>query len=498
MKNTAIMLSLALILALTAALTACGGGTGKTPAADAATAGEATEAVTIGETSSARVEPELPDVAFDGAEFNIYGFSLWGNHYLTAEELTGEVLDDALYERDSRIEDKYDISLRYEIYERDPGKVVNLVVTTVTAGDNAVDLASPSTQNMAGAISDGHFMNLYDVPYLDLSKPWWDADSAEDFSLGGRLYMAVNSMNVLCDNVTAAVFFNKELAESHNLENPYDLVDSGGWTWQKMYEMAKVTSSDLDGDGAMTDLDRYGVVTSSLGLQDAMLNCGEPVIAKDKEDYPVLALGTSRSAEVAETIFNIMNDAQNVIWVDKYQGKYKDAWQDLMYPMFKEGRGMFISRAYVQYVNYFRDSEVDYGILPRPKYDEKQERYYHDVNNYWANCIVVPAAVESLEMTGVITEALAAESLYGVTPANYDMSIVNKQLRDVDSERMLKIIYSSRVFDYGQITSWSSMKSKLQNMVKTGSFTFASDYAADKTAAEVGLEKFIEQMKALK
>lgn len=35
MKNTAIMLSLALMLALTAALTACGGGNGKTPAAEA-------------------------------------------------------------------------------------------------------------------------------------------------------------------------------------------------------------------------------------------------------------------------------------------------------------------------------------------------------------------------------------------------------------------------------------------------------------------------------
>ena len=35
MKNTAIMLSLALMLALTAALTARGGGNGKTPSAEA-------------------------------------------------------------------------------------------------------------------------------------------------------------------------------------------------------------------------------------------------------------------------------------------------------------------------------------------------------------------------------------------------------------------------------------------------------------------------------
>ena len=100
-------------------------------------------------------------------------------------------------------------------------------------------------------------------------------------------------------------------------------------------------------------------------------------------------------------------------------------------------------------------------------------------------------------MAGILLEALAAESLYTVTPANYDVSIVNKQLRDVESERMLDIIYANRCFDYGQFMSLSTMNDNFINMYKSGNFTFASDYAADKGAAQANIADLIEELKKL-
>lgn len=444
-----------------------------------------------------RVYPNLPEKDFGGAEYVISTFSLWGDDYVFAEEQNGDVLNDAIFARNSAIEEKYNVKIRVDIYERQTVEVKNRVEQSVTAGDGAIDLAMTNCQDAARLMSGGFLMPLDDVPHLDLSKPWWDQRAVEDLSIGGELYFTMNSLNIMADNFSSAVFFNKGMLADYQLDDPYKLVDDNKWTWDKMLTMAKVASKDVDGDGEMTDKDTWGVLASYRMLGDGMANCGELIITKDKDDYPVLALSTSRSASVCEKLLTLLSDSKTVLPVDKYAGQYTDAWQDLMYPAFKSGHALFISRAYVQYVMYFRDSEVDYGILPRPKFDSAQDRYYTDINYAWASTVAVPRDVKDPEMAGIILEALAAESLYTVTPANYDVTIVNKQLRDEDSERMLDIIYANRCFDYGQFMSLSDMNNKFINMYKSGNFTFASDYAADKEAAGVKIADLIDVLKDL-
>lgn len=439
------------------------------------------------------IAPEIVD--FGGEVINMVGFSIWGDHYLFSEELNGDILNDAIFERNSTISDNYNVELNFTIYDSNAGKVRSDVQLSVSAQDGSVDVAFPICSDAATLAIDGYLTDLYEIESIDLSSPWWDKGSVNELSIDNRLYFAINSLNLLADNFTAAVFFNKDMITDNKLENPYELVDSGKWTWAKMYEMAKMVSSDIDGDGAMTDTDTYGIIASYNILADGVMNCGEPIISKDSENLLTLAMDTERAADVSEQLFNIFRDSQNVLLVDKYMGQYNDAWQDLMYPAFKNGRGLFVARAYIQYVYYFRDSEVNYGILPRPKYDESQSGYYSDLNYAWANTVTIPKGTKDPEMLGLIIEALACESLQKVTPANYDVSIVNKQLRDTDSERMLDIIYSSRHYDWGQFTSLSDMKSRLINMLKSDSYNFVSSYEADKGSATAKIEKLIDELR---
>ena len=48
-----------------------------------------------------------------------------------------------------------------------------------------------------------------------------------------------------------------------------------------------------------------------------------------------------------------------------------------------------------------------------------------------------------------ILEALAAESYHTVTPAYYEKTLVDKYIRDEESEEMIDIILSSHVYDLG-------------------------------------------------
>jgi hypothetical protein len=52
-------------------------------------------------------------------------------------------------------------------------------------------------------------------------------------------------------------------------------------------------------------------------------------------------------------------------------------------------------------------------------------------------------------MTGVLLEAMSAESMYGLIPAFYETVLKEKSARDPDSVAMIDIIINNLVFDVG-------------------------------------------------
>ncbi|MBO7296760.1 MAG: hypothetical protein J6V39_05825, partial [Clostridia bacterium] len=97
-----------------------------------------------------------------------------------------------------------------------------------------------------------------------------------------------------------------------------------------------------------------------------------------------------------------------------------------------------------------RDMENDFGILPQPKYDEKQEEYLSFVNGS-ASVAVVPKSLSNydLKITGYMMEALASSSYYMVTDTLYDKVAKSKTARDPESAEMIDIIIRHKVFDFG-------------------------------------------------
>ena len=108
--------------------------------------------------------------------------------------------------------------------------------------------------------------------------------------------------------------------------------------------------------------------------------------------------------------------------------------------------GLFYSNC-LRAVPGLRAMETDFGILPFPKYDEAQPKYYSRAGRGWINCVPVTAA--DLGRTSVIMEALAAESKNHVIPAYYEVALRTKFLRDDESEEMLDIIEKNRFVDLG-------------------------------------------------
>lgn len=91
----------------------------------------------------------------------------------------------------------------------------------------------------------------------------------------------------------------------------------------------------------------------------------------------------------------------------------------------------------------YRTSDVEFGIVPLPKFDENQDNYY-TLNT--SGFMIVPATAASIDMIGMTTELLGCENRKTVMPAFYDLVLQQKVSRDSDSEKMLDLIFTNSVY----------------------------------------------------
>jgi len=144
--------------------------------------------------------------------------------------------------------------------------------------------------------------------------------------------------------------------------------------------------------------------------------------------------------------------------------------------MFENGRGMFFWTR-LDDVGIMRGADIEFGILPIPKYTEEQDRYYSLVSIHTNGLMSVPITVMNVERTSAIMEAMAYESTDTVQVAYYDITLKGKSARDIESSDMLDIIIGNRVFDLGifyHIGGFDTEYEKLSTNRKGMASTFAT------------------------
>jgi hypothetical protein len=97
-------------------------------------------------------------------------------------------------------------------------------------------------------------------------------------------------------------------------------------------------------------------------------------------------------------------------------------------------------------VNDLRATEFDFGIVPYPKLNPAQDRYYSYVDGH-ASMMGIPLILPNPEWTGIIIEELSFLSFRDILPVYYDVVLNVKLVRDEESVEMLEILFDSKVFD---------------------------------------------------
>jgi hypothetical protein len=150
----------------------------------------------------------------------------------------------------------------------------------------------------------------------------------------------------------------------------------------------------------------------------------------------------------------------------------------------------------MQCIGRFREMQTNFGVIPFPKLDEAQQKYYTYSSN-GVPLFAVPITNPDLERTGIIAEALAAESSKTVIPAYIDVALGNKYLRDDDSKPMIDIILNSRVYDLAYSYQWSSIGATINNAMVKNDRNIVSIYEKNADKVKKAIDATIEKYKEL-
>ena len=469
--------------ALIFALSSCGAASDSAaPAQTAAPSGGADGTAAVEETTM--LMPDVPDdLNYGGYDFRFLNgnTSEWMTIFVvTAEEQNGEAVNDAIYARNLRTEEK----LGVKISEISTNSAANTASKSIQAGDDAFDAVLLVMSDALTLLTKGCAVDYAQIPYVDLSKPWWVQGAQESQSLGGKNYYCISLFDTTHYDGVRGLYFNKEILKNFGLDDPYKLVDDGLWTIDRMQEMGEAVYGDLDGDGQYSQNDMYGYTSwANVGVQALLVGAGGIVsVAKDENDLPVFTLDSPEQTERMERVARLLS-------APGFKSPFADSGNNGGVDFFKNGLTLFYSET-MGNTQKLRSMDTDFGILPGAKYNEAQESYRHMGGNPYFT--LVPVTSTDLSRTGAVLETLAWASQDTIVPAFYDVLLNGKVARDEESSRSLDIIFNS--LTYYIPVSLDRICDGIGGMLWKGDTDFASWFAKNQSKIEKDIEKTISAL----
>lgn len=479
------------MLLLASALITASCGSGDTTATDTATV--ATEAQTSAETLSPLdlTVASLPAKDFGGYEFTIMDrnseHTPWHTYDVFAEGENGDAINDAVFKRNQVIEELYNIKIKEEGVYIPVDNMQKLII----AGDDTIDVFTDGLNALTKLTIGNMLYDYNDIDEIQFDQPWWDQQIRNELSVEGKSFFATGDISIMDNEATWCILFNKKMIEDYDLDDPYTLVREGTWTIDKMYEMARSVTKDLDGDGKMGKADQFGFLTEIYNVYALWVGGDNMIINKDENGLPVSAMYNERSATTYDKVVEFTFDES----VSAIAGRSVFPAYSDMNVCFTEGRGLFDYGA-MALVSDFRESETDFGILPSPKLDMAQERYCNTFSPYNLMAYAIPATASDVSRVGTILEAMAQVSEHILTPAYMDVSLVGKFIRDNESEEMIELLLATRSYDLGAIYQWGNSFSIFNNATKSRAGTFASQVEKNAKSLNNAIQKYIDELNA--
>ncbi len=482
-KRLSALLAVAMIFGSLMAMTSCAETT-EDPKDTVATKGEA---------GTVLEEEETKFIAYDNVEKEKFGreFVILSRDDATdqyeVENITGEILNDLIYERNTIVSEDLDIDI-VVIDGGDYNAVGNELVRQVTANDDDYDMFTGHKVAFMNCATGNYLYDLNEIATMDLNAPYWDQACREDLSLMGKNFMMTGDIDPASMLISACFVFNKKLNTELGKTEPYELVDNGQWTLDTYLAQVQDVSQDLNSDGVLSYADDMfsNTIWSLDGGFSMFYGAGGKFVTINESGEPELTYNSEHVIGIYEKLYKAVI-TENAFWLPVSEiGNY-----GINYSIFTEGRALYCDITLSKITNMLADMESDYGIVPVPKYDAAQKEYLSFVNGS-SPFVMVAQTEKDIDFVGSVLEAMAAYNYDNVTPKMFEIVTKLQSARDPDSSRMVDYIIRNRVYDFGYYVELD-ITNVVMNALSDGKENIASDLKSKNRAGEKALERLMEK-----
>lgn len=459
-----------------------------------------TAAKTEDTTTDNNPEPALPGSDFGGESFmfllRLTNYS-YDEIYVYTEEYNGEVVNDAIYDRNRAVEEKFNINIEATYND----SVSSTAQKAIMANDNSFEVMWDSKNSMPPLITNGYLVDFNTIPYVNLTAKYWDKNASEQLAVLNKLYFMPSDISM--ENLTGArfMYFNKKLTQDYKLDDPYELVFSNSWTLDVVLNMIKSVSADLNGDGKMDGNDRFGILSEGGAANGNILyfikSAGIRNTTNDADGIPQLSLMNDKTIKIMEMCKAVLDDTSASITYENASkgasiGDYPHYFAYCRGALFTTDHFLFVQSGVYETVD-FKDMKADYGIAPNPKFDTAQEEYSHRIDPY-TTIMAIPITNTDLERTGIILEYMSWLSSKTAFPAYYETTIKTKRIRDDKAPLIVDIIKNSISYEISDIFDLG-ITSVIWDGYSSGNIS--STYAKREALIQTKLDKLVENIKKI-
>ena len=440
--------------------------------------------------------PVPSDIKFNGAKIRVLhgGHSVDNINSFRAEAINGEIVNDALYNRNMKIE--HDLDVIFDIKELITAEEFEDTITnSVLADIDEYDLTVAVQWTTVPLVTKHVFTNIIDLPYVDLEQIWWPINYIKEMQIGrDSLFFLTGDMHLSYIGSIDCIYVNKRVYED-NFGDPddiYKIVLDGKWTLDKISEMTKVMYKDLNGDGKSDLGDQFALVLNTSGnVEHFMYSSGLRTTARDDDWLPHFIVNNEKTVDFTNTLYSLYyeNPGSRVM-------TYEEVYSGILGEKFMNDEVLFCLGGLGSSAS-FRDMKADYALIPFPKYNENEPSYLslaHDGVFVYSVPLTVP--YEKMDAVGAVLEAMAFESYQTVVPAYFEIALKQKYTRDAtdDAFEIIDMIHANCTTDFAYIYNYAlnNMGLLMRTMMTNKSKNFVSRYEKTEPKSQASLDALID------
>ncbi len=187
------------------------------------------------------IEDALPDdLDFEGDEIVFVSNYRegWTSGEISVEQITGDEINDAVYERNKHVEERLGVAfVNIMEHEANANTYIGKVATVIQAGTHEYDIMAATCHTTLNQSLNGILRDMRELEYFDFDKPWWSQGFNKVVEYKGSQFAATGSMLLSLYRFTFVTVFNKEMFDNYKVPYLYEDVKAGTWTLDRRIEL---------------------------------------------------------------------------------------------------------------------------------------------------------------------------------------------------------------------------------------------------------------------